>query len=819
MKSTQNRSLLVLTLALLGAIALIPACGSDSGTEPHNDTPSEVTISLAATTGDPMSEIGLNGLTDQMDPADLWTEFTDPQTGQMAESMVLREGNAWTVLAPPHPGDPFAGGATTMRVTDGSKLLSNTIAFTIAPLPESPGAFGTMVDDLSSLLSSWLALHGTSRAALDAADPGQLTDQRAPLYLAYEAIDMPGNPNSLRAIAEGTSPLIEEFDLDPAQLDAAIGISGLGTLLTMQQARVDSLDVLFPEKNSAGRVTRLPGEKAISVSAGELNDLMWKAQLASILNGQNGQQILTRAGQAMAVVGLHPAMKTASLGVGTGLFGYAKAAEAAENLYPSSFLFSEDDLTLSPTDFSEDEDEEGSWTMQPVATSKGWTVDRAVLEGLVQYAGAGGLGNAQGKVIESFISSQLGQDFAGMLVSEGLNAVIGGALPHPQDGVAEIPPQQWTANLNNLCEAQVIEGNAVVVTTANNYATHEVGTSRLRVSKQDGYFGYQALLRFKNVNVNAIEVTLSPPRYNVDPGEIVYFFAEVENANDTELNWSATTGIVDDQGLTGAYQTPSQAWSGAITVEAESAATGGIRAGGTPRRFAGANIYCAQIEITPAGICLEPGATREFIAEVSNYDEPYEIDWDATAGFFSGSTYNAPGSPVGQVTITARIVGTEIQASVGITVDECICQWAADLGGSLSGSVGGEFAAYQDIYAEGESGTNFSFRPGSFEDNPNFFVTAVPAIGEFETGSWPVLAFYVPDDGESSQWISLEDEELGTHLPTLTITANSGDSIQGTISGDLVKIILTDPPQVLTANFSLEFSAKRQASFDDDPCQ
>jgi hypothetical protein len=174
---------------------------------------------------------------------------------------------------------------------------------------------------------------------------------------------------------------------------------------------------------------------------------------------------------------------------------------------------------------------------------------------------------------------------------------------------------------------------------------------------------------------------------------------------------------------------------------------------------------------------------------------------------------------VGQVTITARIAGTQIQSSVDITVDECVCQWEATLSGELSGTVGGDFAAYQDLYAEGESGTNFYFRPGSFEDFPNFYVTRVPAIGEFETGSWPVLAFYVPAEGESNQWLSLADDEIGVTLPTLTITSNSGDSMQGTISGNLVQLILTDPPQTRIAGFSLEFSAKRQTSFDDDPCQ
>ncbi len=810
----KQRSHRALFLGLLAGLTLLVACGGDDGTGPENETPEQVTISLASGSGAPLTEIGLTGLSDQMDPEQLWAEFTDPVTGNMAQSLVLREGNTWTVLAPPHPGDPEAGGAATMLITDGSKLMSNRVDVNISALPESDGAFTAMTDALSGLLTSWLAAHGTSRAELDAADPGQLTDLRAPLYLAYETIDMPDNPNSLRAIAEGTSPLITQFNLNPVHLDAAVAMAGFSGLVTTQHARLDSLDLVDPVKLSWDLAA-----KGGQVSAQVLSDLMWKAQLAKILNGQNGQQILTRTAQTMAVIGLHPVMKTASLGVGTGLWGYAKAIEAAENLYPSSFLFSEDDLMLSPSDFHEDEEDPGTWTLQPVAVSKGWTVDRAVLEGLVQYAGAGGLGNAQGKVIEKFMASQMGQDFSGMLVSEGLNQVIGGVLGNPQDGLAEIPADQWTAEVSSLCEASVVEGQAVIVTTGNAYETNEVGTSRLRVRKKEGYFGYQGLLRFKNVTVHAIEVSLSPARYDVEPGDEVYFFAEVENANDDDLNWTASTGTVDDQGLTGVYQTPSQAWSGAITIEAESAATGGIRASGTPRRFAGANIYCARIEITPAGICLEPGSTQDFTAQVSNYDEPYEIEWSATTGFFTGDTYQAPGSPVGQVTITARITGTQIQSSVDITVDECLCQWEATLSGELSGTVGGDFAAYQDLYAEGESGTNFYFRPGSFEDLPNFYVTRVPAIGEFETGSWPVLAFYVPAEGEDNQWISLSSDEIGVTLPTLTITSNSGDSMQGTISGDLVKLILTDPPQTLISGFSLEFSAKRQTSFDDDPCQ
>lgn len=252
-------------------------------------------------------------------------------------------------------------------------------------------------------------------------------------------------------------------------------------------------------------------------------------------------------------------------------------------------------------------------------------------------------------------------------------------------------------------------------------------------------------------------------------------------------------------------------------MTATSTTKGGLRGEkGAPPRYADE----VNIEIYPRWACIEKRESLMFQAEVTVVDGDPEIEWTATAGFFIGSTYSATGIKVGNVNITATLIGEGVGDTVTIRVDDCLCYWIAYFNGSLSRGSEEDYAAYEDMFVQGESGTQLTFRPSETDNRPAIFATSVPRIGNTFTGSVEAFVTLIVNNTANLDWVNLEDPFYDIMLPTNSITFNGGDVREGIISGQLVQFDLNvNPPTINIAGIMVRYVARRKTEGNLNPCE
>lgn len=814
---------------------LLQACSSEStGTEEPPNTDDELlSLNFQSTSAAPFETVSFTGIPDNKNESDLWAEIIPGDGSEQYQTMIYKDGSEWVMRVPIYFPAPMEGGEVQIYIIGKNGTETERSSFTIKPLPQADGEFQNVATSLSNLLTKYLETAGTSRDELDSADLGQLDDVQIPLYLSYWVIDNPANENNLVNLSAGSA--LQNFEnVDLEFVNALSSSMEFTSLLEMAHQNIDSLDVRL----QSSELSSYKGPSAFNRSnfvdiedqegcENELNSLMWAAEYADSFNSEAGQQILNRTGQALAVLTVLspvPFTKGVSGTVGAAVFGLGNILSAIENLYPSRFV--ESDLVLSPTDFPEDS-EGGTWKLEVVAASNGWSVDKAILEAMLQYVGLKGVKNLD-SVINTEGLSEAGEAFYDAVLGETLNQFISGAAGDPSSGIVRIPEQRWPCDLKKLAKINIPLDEALVEDPGgeNRVKTNKVGTARVRGDKKKGTFGFQSPLSIKFAEVHAIEITASPNKINVEPGDPVFLDSQIRWANDKKRDWKTTEGEVfggSNNQKTAVLRTPDKRWDDPIEVTVTSLAKGGLRGkDGAPPRTAVVLVTADEvtIKISPRWACIEEGESLSFQAEVTGVDGDPEIEWEATAGFFNGSTYSAPGSNVGNVTVTATLVGEDVSDSVIIRVDDCLCYWNADFSGSLSGGSEGDYAVYEDIFVEGESGTQFTFWPSVTNNRPAIFATSIPRIGNTFTGSIKSLVTLIVNNSANSDWVSLEDPFYGIVLPTNSITFNGGDVREGIISGQLVQFDLdVQPPTIDFAGITVRYVARRKTSGNLNPCE
>jgi hypothetical protein len=368
------------------------------------------------------------------------------------------------------------------------------------------------------LISEQAALFDASIESLREADPAALPPHLLPLYLAQSTLDGPDNPNSLRAIVEGTAPLIGHGPGDIALTDALLARIGLLALVSERRAALPTAtaSMLRGQSSASWSSSGAPftaGDDAMS--AAELDRQMNIAAWGRANTEGASGDVLDKVGVVIGLGGLvpNPVGKAASAAAGSALFGMTKGAEAAAKLLPSKFDSMEFELTHGS--LLEDDPRVGEWSnVSVVASSEGWRLDKALVETLLQFVRAKG---SYDSWLTAFQPPGLRESLDDMFRDYAVDAAV--AAWGDAAGIITIPPRQFgpvDITAEPWSEAQV--SFALEAVGRQGYrldSSWEGGLEaeiELRTTGGPSRFGNRGITRKRAVRIDPVTITFDPTR-------------------------------------------------------------------------------------------------------------------------------------------------------------------------------------------------------------------------------------------------------------------------------------------------------------------
>ncbi len=726
-------------------VALLASLGCGSGDAPVGQTPKLEceAIGLAREAAEPLEWVKVGGLPAEFEGL-LYAEVTIPGDTLTGYAFTGRgDEGAIFFQTPLRPDGGLEGGPVALSFTDASSICPPR-AFVIEPLPAAPGTFSQVVEHLQAFVRAQASAFRVTPEQLRAASSDTLFPPLIPLWLAQTVIDHPDNPNSLRHVLAGEAPLLGGEASDLALTEALLAKAGVLDALPRFVQQVDSL-ASAPHANPtalrqltlartppaprrptspvrfasyqvstrpvvARRVASFPSAVASDVIELSAEKLDWAMSLATdtdiATSGRAGeifQAFMVSLGLGAAIPGFQKEFGAA----GALAFAYWQTAQAAARLLPHEFVRLE--YELHPASFLEDEPGPGRWeNLRAVAVSKGYQLDRFILEALLQVAGTSAAGGLKPVFKGALPGTRLGEmaDNLRLFAASGVVEKMIGATAG-QGRPLKVGPHTFSADISDPEWHRVrIEGRAVQVvfgSQGREYAPKNAGSSRITIWTRWQHFGLTPPGRRQaTIEVRPITVTLRPSRARVAPGDAVTFLAQVEDALDPSLEWEIEPAgdhvlIVAGDPAHAADVTVSsrpehlparvKAWSTADRSHLDHA----------PERSATALLLPTELRIEPAGACVRPGETQRFtvmypeinaggVVFSGGPDESggRDVRWTASAGSISpAGSFTAP-RRAGEVTITA--VDRQDPSLRGeATVVVRRCQWTLTIIGGPRG--------------------------------------------------------------------------------------------------------------------------------------
>lgn len=719
--------------------------------------------------------------------------------GEEVETFVFREDDGTArLVVPVLPSGSVDGGVVEFAVTDGNQACA-PVSFTIEALPPAPGAYGDLVDALQDILRDQAVAAGITPAEIIQTDLADLPQELWPLAVTQSVIDHPENPNSLRALAEGTAPATN--GVDTVFLDRLIARTGLAAELAASanaaSAARDPTHSLMP---SADVVTCLESPISDAQLLDECMELQASAELRA--NGASNEA-LNGIGFAAGIAGVvpHPGVQLAATGASAAIWALQTLREGMTNLLPSSLK--KMTLEADPLTFKEDQPGPGSWEKAMVtATSKGWRLDKLVLDTIFQIVGVSG---AYKGWLTKNVDPQFVQDVVvlieTMLVQEAINTTAGSdflEIEAMDFGPVDVTDETWS-------EARIAIGTSVELVTHTGYEPREPGISTLSVRTKDGEFAGKQIAKQKEIEVQQLDIDIAPEELNVTPGEHVFgaFTVTVTDAHDPEAvtievkNGSATISSNGDGTHTVDYTAPGSSDQFPDLVTARHTAETGARKNGPPRT-ATAEVRGGEIIITPPGECVDIGGEQQFTAEVKGFENK-KVEWGLIGEGDISDTglYTAPNFATTAVVTATSEANPDLTEGVGVKVGGCSCWWSISVTGSTVTSQPGDFAFFS---LQDNAIDLISFDRDSNSRTTDILASATVGVDPIPVGSTGGsvgitgrIGLTDPDVLYATPTFDPRGEVI-TDVAELSLLQNTGSVLQGTASGTvLVSSPLSEP--------------------------
>lgn len=691
-------------------------------------------------------------------------------------------------FAPFHPVTPTTGGELTFQVRDGD-ASSPEFTLELAALEDAPGAFVDLTAALRRHVDAFAQRSGTSLEALQALDFAATPVELLPLRYAVSWIDDPANPNSFGAIARGGTDYLDEEEL--RLLEQITSYMGLEELLDVELAALDEFEgppALVFDPGLARRDCLFDAGVQIG-NADQLSAAMWEAKFADIAVRGRASEKIPLIANTFAAGSTIPLYGKAFTVAGATFSAWVANKAARAGLLPSEFVSIS--ANVSKPRFNEDSEETGSWSnVQVTAQSRGWAADQAIAEGIIALAGAR-LTAGQGAQVSS-------AEFAQSAAAAAANPVASNFIGQQDEGLIDFCPQQWTVDISSAawCEARSVFGYFEVASGAQTYRPLEAEEDFLSISARPDKFGQETIDQDFPIGVDPIVVNATPSEIVLEtPGETVTITASLQYADDEKLFWDPGAGTWDDGLLqitneagTRPLKTPSDRGAYPFVVTIESFSRKGLRASGTPVRETFVTIRVDEpITVTPANACVENGESESF--QALQDEEPADVTWslESPAGgpsslgtISSAGVYTAPSNGTGSAIVVATSNDDpNNRGQARVDVGTCSCFWALSIQGG--GAWSGTFAGHGFPSSFGFFSLSFDTPSGNGLGNAQSFTDAPTedAVGTFTIDTF---GFQIGD----RSWVSSADPDDGTSA-VLTIVENDGDSVQGSISGTVVR--------------------------------
>lgn len=639
-------------------------------------------LSFAASSAAPLDTVPVTGLPQNL-RAPISAEVTRASEEAAADTgrtfVGRREDGEDFMIAPLVPGGDGGGGEVELRVTDGERGCPAR-TFTVDPLPDASGTFQAAVDSLSAVVDLMAEELGVGPDALEGSDLDTLPQVVWPLAVAREMIDGPDNPNSLRAVLEGSAPALDEEDVNTALTDRLLARAGVveglaAQLEEMRSRRGSAVQALGTQQSSATRVDCAPG----AIDDPAVLDTCMGIQFSSAFDLREMADVRTAMGVTFGLAGLLPGAQGAAFTAGALLFLHGTVLEGTANLLPSEFV--DGDFELSKQAYREDEPGPDEWHDARVrAASDGWSVEQTVLSAVLQVVGGAGAYDdyINGFMRESDVTESVLDFILTQLTQKAIDDTRGSDIVQiPADTTPEVvvDDPEWSR--------QEAFGDAVAFTDHRVYEPRQTGETEIFVGTAlDRFPGDNLDMETKTVEVGRIDVDIDPPEAVVDQvGQRVEFTAEVTDAVDPSVAAEVTAGDAEVVATDGTVHTvrvttPSDRALFPVLVSVRSTSDTGARAHADLPRIAQATIdLSGTIRVEPSGRCVEFGGTQQFTAAVRGLGDG-EVEWSASAGSITDDgLFTAPDTEQEVVVTATSVVDPDVSGSAVAAVMEDCDEW------------------------------------------------------------------------------------------------------------------------------------------------
>lgn len=729
---------------LTALIFVLTACKTGGHKDPAETQPDPKAeacseLSLPIDSAQPAVLLLLEGVPSTWEDADTvaWLEFGED--AEPIDTYIELSGNgAADIALPVHPLGLLDGGDAQLIVHNREhEATCPPLPIHIEALPPAPGTLLNMINELRGALVSRAQTFGYPEEELLSSAAENLPPHVQPLAAGLHMIGGPESSGSLLQVLEDRSLELDgetlSFTEDDLELmDALLAASGFADQVT--EIFTEMQDV--PDSGTAGTLLQsassaeTPDDQLhpLQEGADDPENMKTPAELAYWMGVQDkcaqvntddglAKQARVIGGVVIAGVALlpNPATPAAAL-AGLVLTLTQISLDVCENLLPSTLTeirFAE----IGPREFNEDSETAGYWEAVLRVAAREWTLDWPTTVGLIP--GAGKLAGVIGKATQQTAAAvEFGGKFSRWLQKMLTTAWQQSDGPLTlRNNEAEIIIDPNRANedayfnwyINSLSEEAVM----LDPDDASYYVPLTAGESDLHVETRPGAFQNEyASAPRAPIEVRAIEVNIRDDEtgekqpFRPGAGGTIALHAEVGNADDESVGWTANAGDFSDAGENPTVYTAPDA-PGIYAVTATSASRSGPRADNDPPRFDTAFIVIGELDILPKPECVETGETVQFEAYIGQD----RVDFNELA-----ATVDGPGSMTsdgeftagseGEVTLTVWHPDLEGTTEMAITFEvtqECtgytITVSAPDVGFTQSGSC----IAYSAPDSDGDS--------------------------------------------------------------------------------------------------------------------
>lgn len=671
------KPVLIIFITLLGLVLYSCSDSPTSGLDENGDTdppgtedpvtgdhPACEDLQLSAESGEPLDIIDIEGFTEDFGDEPIGWIHSDKDDERLVPIYINADyaNESAGFILPLHPIHWMAGGETELTISNSdSTITCGGFQMNIEPLEPAPGETERFLDEFEAFITGLIERIGYDPAEVAGERVESLPAEVAPLVAALQGFDDEYVEDNIRAVLSGDAPMLEGQTVPD---DAMMAVDALFGKASLTDTFSEGFAGKIMTQESSVNVLSCRGYKNMDLPPACLDfQVKLQNEFQNSVDGVSGAfyefsaATLGAASIGLGVMALGTGGATAPAAVASGVAGNAMAIfnlvnDVMVHVLPSRFEGFE--IVANPISFNEDSEEIGEWMSFIDFSSKGTTLTYQSIVGALPHGKL--IDNRLFKSIMSEVSNKVAEVALSFSVNVWEVTAERGITYDPQTFSSFITPERedeeeffgWELRHLESWDGSQAFDYYVDLDTGEidelKYIPLIEGKTELRTRINDGVFNLSP------GPVSTTELILNPIEITIEPDDVVLYlsdfenedlkvdlFAEVENADDEELEWDSEDqgeGFFmqnDDLGHEVTYFPPEE--PGTYLVVAESVTETGPRQGRTPPRTESVRVRVMGEDDAQGMFFMQPNPgcvalDDEFTFEAF-FGDPYEDDMDA----------------------------------------------------------------------------------------------------------------------------------------------------------------------------------------------